>query len=84
MTDKVGFEDALARLVSVEAMQARHDPARMSNMIERLGAALGLTVAVASKGKGSTIDALIEGVTSYAHEEAVRNVSVLAAAGVLK
>lgn len=84
MTEQISFEDALARLVSVEAMKARDNPARMSNMIERLGAALGLTVAVASKGKASTIDTLIEGVTAYAHEEAVRNVSVLAAAGALK
>lgn len=84
MTDKVSFEDALARLVSVEAVQARQDPARMSNMIERLGAAIGLTVAVASKGKGATIDALIEGVTAYAHEEAVRNVGILKAAGMQK
>ena len=48
-------------------------------MIERLGAALGLTVAVASNGNGATIDTLIEGVTDYAHEEAVRNMRILSA-----
>lgn len=73
MTEQIRFEDALARLVSVETMMAKDNPARMSALLERLGAALGLTVAVASKGNGATIDTLIEGVTDYAHEEAVRN-----------
>jgi hypothetical protein len=48
MTEQIRFEDALARLVSVEAMMAKDNPARMSALLERLGAALGLTVAVAS------------------------------------
>lgn len=82
MTEQTSFEDALARLVSAEALMAKDNPARMSALLERLGAALGLTVVVASKGNGATIDALIEGVTSYAHEEAVRNRHILSAAKV--
>lgn len=77
MTEQTSFEDALARLVSAEALMAKDNPARMSALLERLGAALGLTVAVASNGNGTTIDTLIEGVTDYAHEEAVRNMHVL-------
>ena len=65
------FTDQLANLVSQEAAAAKSDADRMGVMIERLAAALGFTIALASHGDGKAIDTFIMGATSYAHEEAV-------------
>lgn len=81
MGEQRHFEETLAQLVSAEAVKAQRDPERMSALIERLGAALGLTIAVACRGDGAKMDALLEGATAYAHEEAVRNSHIIAAMG---
>lgn len=65
------FADDLSRLVAIEAAKARTDPERLSEMMERLAAALGMTVALAAKGDPQMIDTLMTGAEAYAHSEAV-------------
>lgn len=65
------FSDKLASLCSLEMARARRGQADFGEMIERLAAALGMTIAVAAKGDGPTIDGLLQGAEDYAHAEAV-------------
>lgn len=65
------FSDRLATVISSQAARARRDPALYAEIIERLSASLGLTIAMAARGDGAKIDTLIEGATAHAHEEAV-------------
>lgn len=65
------FADALASLTSKEMTQARGDPDREADAVERLAHALGLAIAMAAGGDAKAIDTMIEGATAYAHEEAV-------------
>ncbi len=65
------FSDRLASVISGQAARARRDPELYAEMIERLAASLGITIAMAANGEGAQIDMLIEGATAHAHEEAV-------------
>lgn len=65
------FSTKLDVLTSGELAAAKGDPERIGIMIEKLGRALGFTVAVAARGNGKGIDELCEGVTNYVHGEAV-------------
>jgi len=71
MTQDTNFSDRLASVIAGQAARARRDPALYADMIERLAASLGLTIAMAAKGDGAKIDTLIKGATAHAHEEAV-------------
>lgn len=66
------FADKLAQLVSREQALARGDNERMVNLIERLAASLGFTIALAANGQPEAIDQLFVGAEAYAHEEAVQ------------
>lgn len=79
MGEQLHFDQTFARLISAEAVKARMDPERMSALIERLAATLGLTIAVACRGDGTKLDVLLEGATAYAYQEAVRNSHIIAA-----
>ncbi len=68
MTD---FADKLANLLSLELPLARRDPDRMGEMIERLAAGIGFTIAIATGGDPQRTDTMIEGAMAYAHSEAV-------------
>jgi phosphopantothenate synthetase len=70
------FADDLARLTSREVAAAKGDPERLANMIERLAAALGFTVAIAAGGKGEAIDTMLAGAEAYAHAEAVDRAAI--------
>lgn len=63
------FADKLAALVALSAKEG--DAEHMGMMIERLAAALGFTIALASRGNGEAIDRMIAGAEAYAHAEAV-------------
>ena len=65
------FPDDLADLVANEAAASRRDTARIVEMIERLAAALGLTIAIASRGDPKMVETLLAGAEAYAMEEAV-------------
>lgn len=67
--ERANFADKLAALVSCSAKEG--DAEHMGMMIERLAAALGFTIALASRGDAETIDRMIAGAESYAHAEAV-------------
>lgn len=71
------FTDDLAKLVSVEAAASRGNPERLAVMIERLSAALGMTIALATRGDPRGIDEMIEGATAFAHGEAVEKARVV-------
>lgn len=71
------FSEKLAMLCAGEMALARRDPDRISNMIERLAAALGMTVAVATKGDPKGIDTLLTGAEAYAHAEAVKKAKIV-------
>lgn len=71
------FADDLVDLVAREAGLGRHDPDRMADMIERLSAALGFTIAIACKGDPQAIDTMMQGAEAYAHSEAVAKSAIL-------
>lgn len=71
------FAGALARICSKESAAARRDPERWAEMIERLSAALGLTIALAANCDPAKIDELMTGAEAFAHQEAVQKASVL-------
>lgn len=65
------FADKLSAIVSKEAAEAHGDHDRMAALIEVLARSLGFSVAIAAQGVGKTIDLLLAGAESHAHEEAV-------------
>jgi hypothetical protein len=65
------FPNELAYLVAKESAASRRDTARIVEMIERLAAALGMTIAIASHGDPQKIETPIAGAEAYAMEEAV-------------
>lgn len=65
------FADRLAGLLAREQAAARGDTERMGEMIERLAAGLGFTIALAADGDRQGIDQLFIGAEAYAHQEAV-------------
>lgn len=65
------FADKLAALTAAEGAACKGDPDRMGVMIERLAAALGFTIAIASRGDPKFIDEMMAGAEAYAHAEAV-------------
>lgn len=65
------FSNKLASLLAAELPIARRNPDRMGEMIERIAAGLGLTIAMACGGDPQRVDTLLEGATAYAHREAV-------------
>jgi len=65
------FGDKLSALCSLEMARARRGEADFADMIERLAATLGLTIALAARGDGAVIDRLLSGAEGYAHSEAV-------------
>lgn len=66
------FAEKLAALCSLEMAKARRGQADFGEMIERLAASLGMTIAIAAQGDGPTIDGLMQGAEAHAHDEAVR------------
>jgi len=65
------FSDKLNALVSLEVSRGTiHDPAAMSDIIEKLAAALGFTAALAAHGQPERIAHLLEGMTAYVYEVA--------------
>ncbi len=73
------FADELSRLAAKEAAAAKSDPERLGDMIERLSASLGMTIALAAKGDAKTIDTLITGCEAHIHAEAVDKARVIRA-----
>lgn len=71
------FADQLATLCATELAKALKDPEVTADMIERLSAALGMTIAVAARGDPATIDRLMAGAEGYAHAEAVEKARVV-------
>lgn len=65
------FAEGLASFTAREAAAAKNDPDRMGEMVERLAAALGFTVALAAEGDAELIDKLMVGAEAHAHAEAV-------------
>lgn len=59
------FETKLGAMVSKELCG---DAEQIGALIERLTNALGLAIAVASRGDGATADTLFEGATAYLTE----------------
>jgi hypothetical protein len=81
------FEDALAALMSSQAIVCQGNQKLFGHMIERVAAALGFTIAMASGGDGKTISTMISGAEAYALEEAVNKsefARLINSAGVLK
>lgn len=66
------FAGGLRNLVSIGMLKANDED--IAEMVERLAAALGLVIAMGSKGDPSGIDTLCMGLEAYIHDEAVRNV----------
>ncbi|MGB3445759.1 MAG: hypothetical protein WBA48_03575 [Xanthobacteraceae bacterium] len=63
------FADKLNALVSLEVSRGTiHDPAAMSDIIEKLAATLGFTAALAAHGQPDRITHLLEGMTAYVYE----------------
>lgn len=73
------FTGELASLVGRHAQAARHDPEALGNMIERLSASLGMTIALAAQGDPALIDKLITGCEAHIHAEAVDKARVIRA-----
>lgn len=69
MTD---FSDKLAALTSAEAVACPGNPERFGAMIERLCAATGFTIAMASGGDAKTISNMVHGAEGYIMEEVVQ------------
>ena len=69
--EKSSFADRLSALVSGEMVAAKRDPDRMAEVVERLSAALGFSVALMARGDAKAIDELMTGAEAYAHSEAV-------------
>lgn len=65
------FADRLAALCAHELSEARNDAERPGQMIERLGNALGMTIAHAAGGNGGMIDQMCEGAEGYVYRAAV-------------
>lgn len=65
------FADKLNALVSLEVSRGTiHNPTAMSDIIEKLAAALGFTVALAAHGQPDRTAHLLEGMTAYVYEVA--------------
>lgn len=73
------FRSDLIRLVSREAAAERQNTAGLADMIECISAALGMSIAIASRGDPKMIDTLMSGAEAYALEEAVERSAVIAA-----
>lgn len=65
------FNTKLDILTSAELTACKGDTERLAAMVEKLGSALGFTVAMASRGDPKGIDTFCEGLTHYIHGEAV-------------
>lgn len=61
----MGFDEKLGAMV---AKELTGDADQIGALIERLTDALGLAIAVASRGDGRTADTLFEGATAYLTE----------------
>ena len=68
----MSFEEQLATLVSRAVADAQHDAETLGQIVERLAASLGFTVAIAVRGDGAAIDRMMEAASVYALEEAAR------------
>ena len=73
------FSTKLDVLTSGELSSAKGDPERIGIMLEKLGSALGFTIAMAARGDGAGIDELFEGISNYIHGEAVSKAPMAAA-----
>lgn len=65
------FVAELTELCAREILEARGDPDRQAQMVERLAHILGVIVAHAALGDGSAIDKLICAAEAHAHAAAV-------------
>ena len=70
------FGERLSLLVSSELPHARRDVHRLSLMIERLSAALGLVIAVGARGNVTDAETLAEGSRHYIDQEIVEKLKV--------
>lgn len=69
------FNDKLSSLVSI-ACSGRNvkDPAKMSEIMERLAHSLAFTIALASQGDSKRISELLDGMSAYMYEAAAEQV----------
>lgn len=66
------FADNLSKLIIAESVAAAGNAERSAEMLERLGAAVGMAVAIAAQGDRKAIDELMTGLEAYALQEAAR------------
>lgn len=71
MSEEPDFGERLSALCAAELTHARRDHERAGAMVERLAAALGMSVAVLARGNPKVIDEMLAGADGYAHAEAV-------------
>lgn len=65
------FTSRLQAMIAKEASAANGDYERFAVMIEAVARALGFTLALATRGNGAAIDAMMPGIEGYVHSEAV-------------
>jgi len=66
------FSDKLSGLVSLEMAAAHGNPDRMAEVLERLTASVGFTIAIMAKGSPEAANSLAEGASNYLVTEAAR------------
>jgi hypothetical protein len=66
------FSDQLGDLCRAATSRAAHDPDAMSEIVERLASALGLTIAIACQGDRRAMDVMLTGTEAYVADEALR------------
>ena len=78
------FADKLASLCAREAIASRGNPERYADMVERIAAALGFTIANDCEGDPARIDEMMAGAEAYAHSEAVDKAPLLRLMAMMK
>jgi hypothetical protein len=70
-TDERSFSEQLASLLSREVTQARKDPERLAEMIERLANALAFTISIGAWGDRELAQKLLTAAECYLYESSV-------------
>lgn len=70
---RVPFGDRLSALCAMELTQARGNPGRLGEMIERLTNSLAFTIQIAVRGNPEDADTMLKGVESYLYEAATEH-----------
>lgn len=78
------FAADLASLVARQSYKAKGNPDAFAEIIERLAAALGFTIALAAEGDAKTIDRMLAGAEAYALSEAIDKAPLIAVAALLR